>query len=499
MMDFKNKEIVFADQDSSVSKKISRMVELGQLRKIAPRLYTSNMVDSPEHIVRRHLLDILGWRIPGCLLTHKSAHLLRPTPEGDIYVTSTTQQIITTIPGITIHVLKGKGALDSDISLGQSGVHASSPYRWILEVLQPSRNRKGGESKSYPIAFVENWINRMIQSGGEPYINELRDKSRDVAEQLDMQPEFERLNQLISALLSTHDAAVLTTPAGRARAAGEPIDTSRIPLIEKLFDELNNQVFLPSWDKNSTESEFRLFSFFESYFSNYIEGTMFTIEEARSIVDSGITLPKRTADSHDILGTFQILSNRQEMSRVPQNEEEFIDLLRHRHSVLLAGRPDCSPGMFKTQDNMAGNTVFVPHDLVSGTLKYGFRYYKALQNPLARAIFMMFLCSEVHPFADGNGRVSRVMMNAELVAARQTRIIVPTVYREDYVFALRKLSRNGEPSPFIRVMTKLQQFSSNLWGDDFNALNAYLQASNAYNEPDMAKLKMIDRYFETKI
>ena len=34
---------------------------------------------------------------------------------------------------------------------------------------------------------------------------------------------------------------------------------------------------------------------------------------------------------------------------------------------------------------------------------------------------MMFLVAEVHPFADGNGRVARVMMNAELIAGGQQR------------------------------------------------------------------------------
>ena len=33
----------------------------------------------------------------------------------------------------------------------------------------------------------------------------------------------------------------------------------------------------------------------------------------------------------------------------------------------------------------------------------------------------MFLVSEAHPFADGNGRTARIMMNAELIAAGQER------------------------------------------------------------------------------
>ena len=43
------------------------------------------------------------------------------------------------------------------------------------------------------------------------------------------------------------------------------------------------------------------------------------------------------------------------------------------------------------------------------------------------AAFMLFLVSEVHPFIDGNGRVARIMMNAELVAGGQVKILIPTV------------------------------------------------------------------------
>ncbi|WP_282778728.1 Fic family protein [Phaeodactylibacter xiamenensis] len=57
-------------------------------------------------------------------------------------------------------------------------------------------------------------------------------------------------------------------------------------------------------------------------------------------------------------------------------------------------------------------------------------------NPIARAIYMMFLVTEVHPFDDGNGRIARIMMNAELVHGGSSKIIIPTVYREDYMLAL---------------------------------------------------------------
>lgn len=58
------KEIVFASSDPDVSHAISRLVKQEKLRKIAPRLYTTNLIDSPESIVRRNILNILMWRFP---------------------------------------------------------------------------------------------------------------------------------------------------------------------------------------------------------------------------------------------------------------------------------------------------------------------------------------------------------------------------------------------------------------------------------------------------
>ncbi len=490
------KEIIFGSNDPKEARLITKAEKTGKLRKIASKIYTTNMLDAPENIVRRNLFDILAWRLPGAILSHRSGATLRPTDKGNLYLTSTFTKRIDNIPGIILNVMVGPKVEASDIRLGSINIYASSENRWMLELMQPSRRGKDGESKSLPQSFIEKRIEAMINAGGEERVNLYRDSVRETADALGMKEEFEKLNAIISALLSTHNAEVLQSSSGKARSAGVPIDAKRIELFESLFDYLNNMYFPSFPEKNTTETAFRLFSFFESYFSNYIEGTEFSIEEARQIVETGITLPKRTADSHDILGTFRLASNRQEMFHIPETEEELLEILRHRHEVLLAGRPDCFPGMFKTIPNRAGMTEFVDPSLVEGTLRHGFRYYKVLREPLARAIFMMFMCSEVHPFTDGNGRVSRLMMNAELVSAQQTRIIVPTAYREDYILSLRKLSRQGNPDAFIKVMQRLQQFSQNLFGEDFEELNHYLISCNAYEKPEEARLKFINRLGE---
>lgn len=485
-----NKEIIFASSDPNESRQISSLEKSGKLKQIAPKIYTSNLKDSAENIVRRNIIDILVWRYPNAIISHRSAHEMRPTKAGCLFLTTTYSKRITDLPGLTINLMKGKPAAQDDIKF--NGIFISSEYRWILENMQVAR-KDGDESKTLPVAVIEGKLEKILLNGGEAKLNQYRDKLREVSVELDMTKEFDRINKIISALLSTHSSSVLQSNSARAISMGLPYDAGRAELLEILFDAIKDEYFIERVNRNTDEESFRLFSFFESYFSNYIEGTEFEIDEAKQIVDSGIPVPRRDEDSHDILGTFKVLSNRHEMGLVPENINDLYAILQRRHSILLSGRPQMEPGVFKSKNNRAGNTEFVDYRLVKGTLNYGFKYYAALKDPFARAIYMMFLISEVHPFNDGNGRIARVMMNAELVRADQTRIIVPTVFREDYILALRKLTRQKVPTAYINVMSKLHKFSDNLYGSDFNELKEYLRECNAYEEPSAAKLEIIDR------
>ena len=118
-----------------------------------------------------------------------------------------------------------------------------------------------------------------------------------------------------------------------------------------------------------------------------------------------------------------------------------------------------------------------------------FNFYQVLDNPFSRAAYIMFIISEIHPFLDGNGRIARVMMNAELVAAGQTRIIIPTVYRDDYLGALRRLTRNNDPEVYIRMLQRAQEFCATLDAADMDKLEAQLKAGNAFKEHDESRLK----------
>jgi hypothetical protein len=198
----------------------------------------------------------------------------------------------------------------------------------------------------------------------------------------------------------------------------------------------------------------------EAYFSNFIEGTEFLIGEAVEIVFEGKMPEDRPQDGHDVLRVYQQLVDLGGRSASMIDADTFIDEIQERHRRLMDARPSVKPGAFKTKSNQAGDTTFVDPSLVRGTLREGIMLLRSLSDPFSRGLFVHFLLSDVHPFNDGNGRLSRIMMTKELVSAGLSRIVVPTVYRSDYLDALRALSRRGEPLIFVRSLEFCQRVSA---------------------------------------
>jgi Fic family protein len=483
-------EIIFGSPESKISKQISKLQKEGKIRKIAPRIYSSNLTEPIEEIVRRNLFQILGKLYPQSILSHRSAFEFKPTEEGHIFVTYTYTKKIT-LPGITIRFLEGHKPIDGDNPISGE-LFASQKARAFLENLQAAKNI-GPTSKCLTLPEIEEKLEQIIRVNGEDEINKVRDKAKAIAKELGMQKEFEKLNKMISALLATQTSKILSSSIGLARASGFPYDPERMKLFEELFRELQKKEFKHRSDRNTTTKSFRNFAFFESYFSNYIEGTVFEIDEAKQIIATNKPLAARNQDSHDVLGTYHLVSNKKEMSITPESPDELLRMLSYRHKILLSSREDKNPGQFKDKNNFAGSTSFVDFNLVKGTLIHSFDFYKALEHPFSKSTYMMFVLSEVHPFLDGNGRIARVMMNAELVKAGQSKIIIPTVYRDDYMGALRKLTRQGNTDPYIRMLQRAQEFSENIFGDDMNEMQNYLKDCNAFEEHTEAMLKIIPR------
>ena len=100
----------------------------------------------------------------------------------------------------------------------------------------------------------------------------------------------------------------------------------------------------------------------------------------------------------------------------------------------------------------------------------------------ARALMAMFLVAEVHPFTDGNGRLARLVMNAELSVVGACRIIVPTLFREEYLDCLRVLTREGNATPFLDAMQHIHAWTAAFDYNDLDRVIAEMKSCNAFEK-----------------
>lgn len=476
--------------ETAISKAVSAAVARGRLRKLASRLYTRSLDEEPERLVRRNWYYLITSYYPDALITDRTALENQPAPDGSVCLISDKKRDVA-LPGLVFRPRKGPEPLESDRKF-IGGARLASPARAYLENMRSSRARGARVARTLSREEIENRLDALLRRQGEAALNRLRDEARKIAPQLGLDEEFDAFNELVGTMLGTRDAEVKSA-VGKARVAGQPFDPDRVRLFETLFAALREAIPTDRPGPKRTGEANANLSFFEAYFSNFIEGTEFSVEEAEDIVFKGVIPQERPDDAHDVLATYRIVSDMAEMRKLPSDIDEFLTILHRRHAAIMEARPDKNPGVFKTMTNRAGNTVFVAPDLVTGTLEKGFAFLQGLGEPFQRAVFMMLLVSEVHPFADGNGRAARIMMNAELVAGGQERIIIPTSYRTDYLGALKALSHNGHATPLIRMLDYAQQYTHAIDWRGLDGTRRVLEQTGAFAEGEDAKLRLPER------
>jgi len=494
-------ELLFSTAQNAQALKRQKQSE--KLRRVARGIYTSNLTDDLGMVVRRNAEDILDRLFPGAVVSHRSAFEFadRANRPEHLFLTLQGAPRLVRLPGLTIHLQRGKGPTRYDAAYRRFFV--SSRERALLENLIPGRKR-GGIAKNLPRADLEK---RIIEGRGletlEAHLNRLRDRAREQAEQLGFEREFGKLDDIIGAILGSRTAELAIAPERVEQARAMPYDTGRLRLFESLALALRD-VDTPSWMRppqtGALQPVLTNLAFYEAYFSNYIEGTKFVIEDAEAMVFEGAEPAGRPEDERDVRHTYALLSDLADIRRVPGSPEELIELLKSRHNRIMAHRPDNLPGDFKTRPNQAGETRFVEPELVEGTIRQAFRIYAdRVATPLARAIFMGVAISEIHPFTDGNGRVSRAMMNAEVAFTNQCRILITTGAREDYLLALRAFSRQERCDPIIRMLSRCQALTSMVVWAPRPVARELLRALGAFDEGSEARLYMPETAYSANL
>lgn len=474
--------LIFPGKTSKERKHIAALKEQGRIRPIGPRLYTSVPDSMVQTVIRSSWTLIVSKLFPTALISHITALTYLPTKDNEIFLTAATNRNLK-LPGLTIRFMRGPAPVEGDVDF--MGMKASNFERALLENLAAAKGTL--INRALPQKEIESRLEDLLRQKGEESLNSVRDKAKEISKWLNMEIEFKRLDRIIGALLGTKPRESLQNEKAIARSQGFPFESKCFARLEILFAHLRHLPLKEIKETHKYPSHFNNKAFFESYFSNYIEGTIFEVKEAEQIVFDKKVPKLRPADAHDIVGTYKIVSDPNEMRRLPRSSQELEDIIKTRHKFLFDGRPEILPGEFKTKNNQAGSTVFVHPDYVKGTFQKGFALYQSLPPGLARAIFIHFLISDVHPFNDGNGRISRIMMNAELYTHELSTIIIPNVYRTDYLSNLKALSRRSDPEHYVRMLSIAHAFSAFDFSD-YPAAKNLIESKNWFRESDEAKI-----------
>jgi hypothetical protein len=474
---------VIAFDAEGLGERPSRAVDAGRVRRISRGIYTTNLTIPLEQLVRAHVWEILARLVPDALIVDRSAGPI--LFEGDtLFIVSQVRIRDLELPGLRIAVRAGHIALADD-PLWMGGVHRSSIPRALIENLAPSRASKG-ITRTLSGDEMASWVAQLAQQYSRDRLNRFRDRARELSELLNQPHRFAELDEMIGAALGTRQGqgnGLLV-----AMSKGQGWDVSRLAAFTNFAERLGSGELDPDPPQLPVLVPAALAeqAFFESYLSNFMEGTEFTVDEAIKIVYEHDVPTARPADAHDVTSTYSLTKDVEESANVAFNSDQLLEQLQRRHARILSLRPEKRPGQFKQEANQFGSYRFVAAEQVRGTLQRGFELRAQLVSPFQRAVFMMFLISEVHPFDDGNGRLARLAMNSELSASGQHRILLPLILRNDYLSGLRRLSREGDGQLLVRVLANAWQWgaqvdfstlpTAQLW---FEKTNALIDASDA--------------------
>lgn len=249
-------------------------------------------------------------------------------------------------------------------------VYLAGVARALIEnVTKPGRPSPQRLARAAGSERVGDRVDQLASSRGNGYIRNLLAEVGLIAHNFDGASVEVVKRHLISVLGTVNEKGTKSQRLS-ARIAVSPYDAHRLHLFDVLRTTLRDSapIIRPVL---SDQRRLEWLLFFEAYSSNYIEGTVFGLDEAREIVMDGKIPPARPADAHDVTATYRIVSDDTEMRLSPRTYRQFEELLRARHAVLMAGRDNKRPGEFKEVANSAGGYRFVEPELLAGTFARG--------------------------------------------------------------------------------------------------------------------------------
>ncbi|SIO30695.1 Fic family protein [Halodesulfovibrio marinisediminis] len=192
-----------------------------------------------------------------------------------------------------------------------------------------------------------------------------------------------------------------------------------------------------------------------TYSSNALEGNSLTESETKVIIEDGLTIGGKSIKEHmEVLGHSEAFSFIHDIASGNLLSEE--DLLKI-HSLVYGRIDKDQAGTYREKRIfLSGSKYSFPKpEEVQSLMTDLFSKLPEMKKELHPVVFAAQAHKElvfIHPFVDGNGRVSRLLMNLLLIQAGYLVTIIPPVLRSEYIASLEKAHTND--SDFIKFILR---------------------------------------------
>ena len=222
--------------------------------------------------------------------------------------------------------------------------------------------------------------------------------------------------------------------------------------INKLKDNLQQYRHLQS-DKVTRALEVEY-----TYESNRIEGNTLTLQETALVIEKGLTIGAKSLREHlEAINHIHALDYVKELvqDKTPITETILLNI----HKLVLQSIDNANAGTYRKVQVMISGVKYIPPQpyLIFKQMEDFFIWYNEYKDNLHPVLLSAELHERlvtIHPFIDGNGRTSRLLMNLVLLQHGYPIAILKgdTESRLQYYAALEQAQLHNNKQPFLKLI-----------------------------------------------
>lgn len=227
------------------------------------------------------------------------------------------------------------------------------------------------------------------------------------------------------------------------------------PILDELKERLDQKRPLPQSVIKNLQDVFRIEWI---YHSNAIEGNTLTLLETKVVVEEGITIGGKMLREH-----FEAINHAEAIDYVEEivsKQESLTErTLKQLHYLIIKNIDNENAGTYRNVNvRISGSQHNPPHFLqIDNDMRELFQWYEENReelHPVELAALFHFKFVYIHPFADGNGRSARLLMNLILMQHGFPPAIIKANPNDrlHYYDCLEKASIDNITSDFIELV-----------------------------------------------